>query len=152
MISEGTGAEIEIRMQYLKDLSFESPNTPAIFAGGGPKPKIDISIDLNATKLRSDTFESVIIVNVMAKGNDEVVFIAKVSYAGIFVIKNVEKSLIQDVLFVDCSTLLFPFVRRILIDIVAESNFPAIVLQPVDFTELYRAKKDSIVEGKRDDK
>lgn len=145
MNSKKTGAEISLDLQYIKDLSFENSKAPEVYTYGDIKPKIDIAINLNATKLKEELFEDEIIINVTAKHDEKIIFIIELVYAGIFTIKNVEESLVQENLFIDCPTLLFPFVRQIIANTSRDANFPPIMLNMVDFEELYNSKKDSII-------
>ena len=102
MISKRTGAEIISNMQYIKDFSFENPNAPEVFTYKDVKPKMDVSIDLNASKLQSEVFELSMAINITAKTNDKTMFIIELVYAGIFTIKNVDEQLIQENLFTAC--------------------------------------------------
>lgn len=144
MISKRTGAEIISNMQYIKDFSFENPNAPEVFTYKDVKPKMDVSIDLNASKLQSEVFELSMAINITAKTNDKTMFIIELVYAGIFTIKNVDEQLIQENLFIDCPTLLFPFARSIIANTSVNANFPPIMLDVVDFETMYNSKKDML--------
>lgn len=144
MKSKKTNADISLNIQYIKNLSFESPKAPEVYTYGEIKPKIDIYIDLNATKLQNEVFESEIVVNINAEYQEEELFNLKLVYAGIFTIKNVESSLIQENLFIDCPTILFPFTRQIVANTTRDANFPPVMLNVVDFEELYNSRKNSI--------
>ena len=144
MISKKTGAEIILNMQYIKDFSFENPNAPEVFTYKDVKPKMDVSIDLNASKLQNEVFELSMAINITAKTNDKTMFIIELVYAGIFTIKNVDEQLIQENLFIDCPTLLFPFARSIIANTSVNANFPPIMLDVVDFETMYNSKKDML--------
>lgn len=153
MKSKKTNAEVSLNIQYIKSLSFENFKAPEIYTYGDIKPKIDISIDLNATRLREELFESEIVINVNATHQGDDIFSLKLVYDGIFAIKNVESTLIQENLFIDCPTILFPFVRQIVANTTRDANFPPIMLNVVDFEELYNSRKNSIETiGKKNDK
>lgn len=144
MKSKKTGATIVLNTQYIKDLSFENPNAPEVYTYKDVKPKIDISIDLNATKLQKETFESEIVINIETKSEDKTLFIIELVYAGIFTITDVEDNLIQENLFIDCPTMLFPFARTIIANTIINANFPPVMMDMIDFEQLYNSKKDSI--------
>ncbi len=144
MISKRTGAEIISNMQYIKDFSFENPNAPEVFTYKDVKPKMDVSIDLNASKLQNEVFELSMAINITAKTNDKTMFIIELVYAGIFTIKNVDEQLIQENLFIDCPILLFPFARSIIANTSVNANFPPIMLDVVDFETMYNSKKDML--------
>ncbi len=144
MKSKKTNADISLNIQYLKDFSFNNLKAPEIYLYNEIKPKVDISFDLNATKLKEDIYESEIILELNGRIKDELAFILKIIYSGIFTIKNVEKSLIPENLFIDCPTILFPFLRQIVATTTRDANLPPIMLDAVDFEEVYESKKDSI--------
>lgn len=149
MISRKTGAEIILKTQYLKDLSFENPKAPQIYTYQELKPALEVNLNLNATKLQNDTFESEIALSIIAKNNNETILVLEIIYAGIFMITKVDENLIQENLFIDCPTILFPFIKRITFDISRDANIPPISLDLVDFEELYNSKKETL---KKNDK
>lgn len=144
MKSKKTNADITLNIQYLKNLSFENIEAPEIYIYNEIKPKVNISFDLNATKLKEEIYESEIIIDLDGTIDDRTIFKLKIVYAGIFTIKNIEESLIPESLFIDCPTILFPFARQIIATTTRDSNLPPIMLDIIDFEEVYESKKDSI--------
>jgi preprotein translocase subunit SecB len=144
MISRRTGAEITLNTQYVKDLSFENPKAPEIYTTRDLKPSIDVSIDINATKLQNEIFEVEIVLDIRAEYDNSVLFIIGLVYAGIFTIHGVSDELVQENLFIECPTVIYPFARRILSDTVRDANFPPLMLDMIDFEELYDSKKDTL--------
>lgn len=151
MISKRTGAEIILNRQYIKDLSFENPKAPEIYTYQNIQPKLDVSIDINATKLQNEIFEVENVINVTAKKDDETLFIMELVYAGIFTIKNVSEELIQENLFTDCPTMIFPFERRIMADISRDADLPPLLLDIIDFEQMYESKKHMLNADKNKD-
>jgi len=143
------GGTIAINGQYIKDLSFENPKAPQIFIEKDVTPKIDVSIDINATKLQKEVFEVELSINAKAKSGEDTIFIAELIYAGIFTIKDIKETLIEEVLFIQCPTLIFPFARRIVSDTTRDAGFPPLMLNPINFEVMYKNRKDKI---KRDRK
>lgn len=148
MISKKTGAEIALNIQYLKALSFDNIKAPHVYTYQDLKPDINVSLDLNATKLQKDVYEVEITINVDAKNNEESLFTIELIYAGIFTIKNVADNLIQENLFIDCPTIIFPFARRMISDITRDANLPSLNLDIVDFEQLYNSKKETLQNAK----
>jgi preprotein translocase subunit SecB len=144
MISRRTGAEITLNAQYVKDLSFENPKAPEVYTLRDLKPAMDVSIDINATRIQNEVYEVETVLSVSAKNEGTSLFIVELVYAGIFTIKNVEDSLVQENLFIDCPTVIYPFARRIIADTVRDANFPSLTLDMIDFEELYNSKKDTL--------
>ncbi len=132
--------------QYVKDLSFENPNAPqSLMAPPDQQPAVDVQINVNAKPMSETDFEVELKVEVRAedKKAKRVLFNLEVAYAGVFRITNVPKESMQPLVLIECPRLLFPFVRRIVADAISEGGFPPIMLQPVDFAALFRARAES---------
>lgn len=146
MKSKKTGSIITLNTQYIKDLSFENPKAPEVYTYKDTKPKIDIAIDLNATRLQKEVFESEMVIHIEAKADNDnkTFFILELVYAGIFTIENINENLIQENLFIDCPTMIYPFARAIISNTIIGANFPPVMMDIIDFEELYNSKKDTI--------
>ncbi len=132
--------------QYIKDFSFENPNAPqSLMMQPDQPPAVDVQINVNAKPMSETDFEVELKVDVKAedKKAKRVLFNLELAYAGVFRITNVPKESIQPLMLIECPRILFPFVRRIVADTISEGGFPPIMLQPVDFAALYRAKSES---------
>lgn len=130
--------------QYVKDLSFEVPGAPAIFAEmQGQNPNIPIHVDINAQQLHENTYEVALHLKVEAKLEDgRPVFIVELVYGGIFSV-NVAPEHVQAMLLIECPRLLFPFARNIIADMTRDGGFPPLMIQPIDFIQLYRARMEA---------
>jgi preprotein translocase subunit SecB len=139
-------SNIRINSQYVKDLSFEVPNAPEIFLTPALKPDITISIDIDAVKLSVNAFEVIIKIKAEAKGNEKVVFICEVSYAGIFTIdeKIQDQKEVEQILLIYCPNILFPFIRKIIADCTIDGGFPPLMLEPIDFADLYQKRTSQL--------
>ncbi|HSV29577.1 MAG TPA: protein-export chaperone SecB [Candidatus Omnitrophota bacterium] len=130
--------------QYIKDLSFEVPGAPAIYGEmSGQNPDIPIHVDINATPLKDNVFEVVLHLKVEAKLADRPVFIAELAYGGVFTI-NVPQEHAQAMLLIECPRMLFPFARNIIADMTRDGGFPPLMIQPIDFVQLYRSRLDAM--------
>lgn len=132
-----------INGQYVKDLSFEVPGAPAIYAEmQGQNPEIPIHVDINATKLHDNTFEVTLHLKVEARmAGNKAVFIVELAYGGIFTL-NVAPEHVQPMLLIECPRMLFPFARNIIADLTRDGGFPPLMIQPIDFVQLFRARMD----------
>ncbi len=131
---------ISVNAQYIKDLSFESPGVPASLALKSA-PKIDLSLDLHATRLSAEnTFEVELYVNAKAIADEKEVFIVELKYAGVFTITNVPEEQIQAILGIHCPATIFPFARKIIADVTQDGGFQPLMLDPIDFGVLYYKK------------
>lgn len=141
-------AQMNFITQYVKDISFENPNAPdsfTVFQKGSPK--IGFDIDLNVKKLKDDDYEIEMNVTANAKSKEDenlTLFIAEVKYAGVFLVKTEDKELLQKILLIECPILLFPFVRRVMADLTRDGGFPPLLMNPMNFHEMYEQNKNMI--------
>jgi preprotein translocase subunit SecB len=134
----GGAPRIQIVSQYIKDLSFENPGAPTALTG---RPNIDLGVDLQGKRLDDQLFEVELKLRLNAKGpDDKSVFIIELAYAGLFQIVNVPEEVMQQVLLIEGPHLLFPYARRIISDIVRDGGMPPLMIEPIDFAGLYRAR------------
>lgn len=129
---------IRINAQYVKDLSFENPRAPQSLQPQQGQPKVDVHVDVKATKLADSVFEVVLTTTVNGTGDEGQLFLAELSYGGVFTLEGLPEEHLQPVLLVECPRLLFPFARNIVADITRDGGFPPLLIQPVDFAQLYR--------------
>ena len=137
--------EIVTSGQYIKDLSFENPEAPKIYTEKNLKPEIKVSVDINVAKLQDSTYEVEMVITATATHEKKTMFIVELTYAGIFIIRNLEnEEEIRKILFVYCPSLLFPFARRIISDTTRDASMPPLMLDTINFASLYESKKDLI--------
>lgn len=135
--SSGARAQLNIVAQYIKDLSFESPGAPQSLQGPGENPQLKVGVNVNAGPRGEDLYEVAVHIESHAKSDAGVIYNVELVYAGLFRILNVPERMLQPIMFVDCPTILFPFVRRVLADVVRDGGFPPLLLDPIDFGRLY---------------
>jgi preprotein translocase subunit SecB len=131
-----TAPAVGLISQYIKDLSFENPNAPAIFQNQNP-PAIDVQFNIGATQVADDVHEIVLKIDVRAEIDGQVAFIVDLSYAGLFGLRNVPAEHVQPFMLGEAPRLIFPFARRVLADAVRDGGFPPLLLEPIDFGQLY---------------
>jgi len=122
--------------QYVKDLSFENPNSPAIYQNTDA-PQIDVQFNIGATQVSDEIHEVVLKIDVKAEVEGQVAFIVDFSYGGLFGLRNVPAEAIQPFLLGEAPRILFPFARRIVADAIRDGGFPPLMLEPIDFNGLY---------------
>jgi preprotein translocase subunit SecB len=147
MSSEGTPGNqgqpgmpnLQVVGQYIKDLSFENPGVATAL---NDRPQIELAVDLNATKLaEKDMFEVELKIRVDAKSDSRPLFLLEVAYAGAFRLSNVPDTGTQQmILLIQAPHMLFPFVRRIVADVVRDGGMPPLMIEPIDFMALYQAR------------
>ena len=134
-------ARLQVLAQYLKDLSFESPNAPQIFTPQqGQTPQFSLDIRVKADKLASERHEVTLLLKVAMTRGEQACFLAEIIYSGLIAVPAPapEESLLQALLLIEVPRLLFPYARNILSELTQSSGFPPLVVQPVDFAALYR--------------
>ncbi|OEJ64417.1 protein-export chaperone SecB [Magnetovibrio blakemorei] len=136
-------AALAIHGQYVKDLSFESPNAPGILADlQNQQPDINVNVDVQAAKLEgpqaANYYEVILDMRAELKLGEKVGFIVELKYAGVFAI-NVPEEHLGGMLLVECPRILFPFARNILADATRDGGFVPLMLQPIDFAAMYQA-------------
>ncbi len=141
--------QISILAQYVKDLSFENPNSPNIYQIKEP-PAIDVQFNIGNSQTSDDVWEVQLKIEVTAKSQEQTAFVVELAYAGLFGIRNVPQAQMQPFLLVDAPSILFPYARRILADAVRDGNFPALMLEPIDFGSLYMQQQAQMAQGGSD--
>lgn len=131
---------IIVNAQYTKDLSFEAPLAPSIFAElQGKQPDINLNINVSANPVKDKVVEVIIEARAECKTGDKVVYILELEYAGVFTL-NVPDEHLQPIMLIECPRLLFPFARNILADVTRDGGYPPLMLGPLDFAGMYQAK------------
>lgn len=130
------------RMQkmYLKDLSFESPNSPGIFLAQGQEPKVDFNLQLANKKIDNDHYEVAISLTAKVldqKADESVMFVVELEHAAVFLLKNIPAEHLQRVMAVDCPLMLFPFTRQIVSQVSVDGGFMPFLMEPINFVALY---------------
>ncbi len=144
-------APIQFIGQYIKDLSFEAPHAPDIFQDlRQTSPDIPISIDCSVRDLKDNQHEVTLTVHLEATVGDKPAFILEVAYACVVVLGEIPDEHIRPVLMIEVPRQMYPFVRQIVADVTVQGGFPPLMLQLVDFTDLYRRKFADDEELQRD--
>ena len=136
-----TQVQVRVAGQYIKDLSFENPNVRRLLGGPGEQPALRVEVNVNATKLADKMFESAIHFKAEAASKAGVIYDLELAYAGLFEIQNLPEQALEPFLLINCPSLLFPFLRRIVADLTREGGFPPLLLDPIDFAALFMQRQ-----------
>ncbi len=128
--------EFSIHNIYLKDSSFESPNSPEVFQTN-PKPAIQLTLAVNHTELQESVYEVVLSVTVTAKEEEATTFLVEIQQAGIFTLKGFDAAGVSSMLGIYIPNILFPYARETVSNMVTRGGFPPLLLEPVNFEALY---------------
>jgi preprotein translocase subunit SecB len=135
---EGQPPQLNVLVQYTKDLSFENPNAPRSLGPQQQQPAINIQINVAANNLADNDYEVTLSIEGKAENDGNILFNFELVYAGVFRIQNVPQENLHPVIMIECPRLLFPFAREIIATSVRDGGFPPLLLDPVDFVGLYR--------------
>lgn len=137
MTDKNTGAPaFEIQRIYVKDLSYEAPNTPHTFADDW-KPEVQLNLETKSTRIQDNAHEVVLSVTATVTSNKKSAFLVEVHQAGIFMITGFPNDQLQQMLGSFCPNILFPYAREAISDLVVRGGFPQLILAPVNFDALY---------------
>jgi preprotein translocase subunit SecB len=151
-----TPQPLVVNIQYVKDLSFEVPGAPQIFSTIRAQPQVSINLDVQARRVQEgqQVFEVALMIRAEAHDNSQqqngqaagpapTVFVAELTYAGVFTLNGLPETAIEPVLLVECPRILFPFARNILSDVTRDGGFPPVLLQPIDFVALWQSRRNA---------
>ncbi len=129
-----------INSQYIKDLSFEMPHAPEIFAKMQTQPKINVDVRVSNNKFAEDSYT--VDLNLVLNGDieNEKLFVLELTYSAAVVIK-AEPEQIEPILHIEVSRMIFPFARNIITQVMMEGGLPPLMLTPIDFAAVYEAHK-----------
>lgn len=131
-----------IQRIYMKDLSFEAPNTPAIFQQKW-EPELNLDLNTSHTELEKNVYEVVLHVTATVKNQNTTAFLAEIKQAGIFTIVGAPSDQIKHLLGSFCPNILFPYAREAITAEVIRGSFPQLVLAPVNFDALYMQQMEA---------
>jgi preprotein translocase subunit SecB len=134
----GPAARIENVTQYIKDMSFESPRSPASILQGTEEPHGELKVQVKVRKMGGDNYEVILQFQVESTKEGEVAFLIELHYAGVFTVTGFPESELEPALMIECPRILYPFARRVIADVVRDGGFPQLMLGPIDFVQLYK--------------
>lgn len=129
---------------YVKDLSLEVPNAPAIFLER-EAPKMDMQLNTQSAPVdqANGIYESIITLTITAKIQDKAAFLVELKQAGIFRLQNIPEEAMEPALGVGCPNILFPYAREAVSDAVQKAGFPPLMLQPINFELMYMQQQQA---------
>jgi len=140
--------QVKVVGQYIKDLSFENPNIDKLLKEPGDNPNLQLSINVTAQAVDTDLYESAIDFSAQATNKLGTVYEIELVYAGLFKVQNIPPQALEPFLLINCPTILFPFLRRVVADISREGGFPPLLLDPFDFGSLYMRRQQELAAKK----
>lgn len=127
----------QLQTIYLKDLSLEQPNSPAIFLEQ-QIPELQVSVNVGVEQLAETTYETTVRVTLTAKIGEKTAYLVEGKQAGIFEVRNVPEDTLNKVLYITCASIVYPYLRANIADVVLRSGFPPVHLVEINFEAYYR--------------
>jgi preprotein translocase subunit SecB len=132
--------QVGVLVQYLKDFSFENPHAPRSLVPSSVQPNINIQVNVEAAPTSETDFEVTLRLEGKAESENLVLYSFELVFGGVFRILNVPADSLQPFVLIECPRLLFPFAREIVATAVRNGGFQPLLLNPIDFVELYRQR------------
>ena len=139
--ADPTAPQLQLQSVYLKDCSYEAPNGPRV--QGEWNPQINLDLHTGVNPLGTDVSEVVLTVTVSAKQGELTLFLVEVKQAGIFIMKNLGEPEVKRSVASICPSVLFPYARAAVSNLVTQGGFPQFLLPPVNFEALYQRAGDA---------
>ena len=138
--------EFVIQKIYVKDTSFEAPNTPDIFSEKW-EPQINLELNTAGKSISDDTHEVVLTLTVSAKLGEKTAYLIEVQQAGVFSMRGLDNRELSHALGSYCPNILFPYAREVISDLVSKGGFSQLLLSPVNFDALYAQHMQQVQEA-----
>ena len=138
--------QFNIQRVYLKDMSLEQPNSPAIFLEQDG-PGIEVQIDVGNQKLADDIYEATVTVTITAKIRDKIAFLIEGKQGGIFELRNIPEDQLEPLLGIACPNIIYPYLRANIADMVTRGGFPPIHLTEINFEVFYQQRKQVLAQA-----
>jgi len=136
-VTEATEKQFAIQKLFIKDVSFETPNSPMIFLDKW-EPEVEFNLSSNVTTLKDDMYDVTIVATVTVKVGEKTAYLAEINQSGIFLVKGFSEQEKGPMLGSYCPNVLFPYAREAISDLVTKGGFPPMLLAPVNFDALYQ--------------
>jgi preprotein translocase subunit SecB len=125
-----------IQRMYLKDLSLEQPNSPAILLSQ-EQPAVDIQIALGSEQVADGVFEISVTATVTAKINEQTMFLVEAKQAGIFEIRHMPDGQMEPITGIACPQIIYPYLRSNVADVIQRAGFPPVHMAEINFQAMY---------------
>ena len=131
-----TDPSIGLNNIYLKDASFEAPNSPEIF-NNASQPEFEVNMGIETESLEQDFYEVVLNITVTATIKDKTAFLVEVKQGGVFTLTGFDDDTMGQIIGIYCPTQLFPYAREAVASLIGRGGFPPLLLDPINFEQVY---------------
>ena len=140
MSEEQATPVFQIQRVYLKDLSLEQPNSPAILTSG-EQPSVDIQVGVGMEQVADGIVEVTVTATVTTKIQDKTVFLVEAKQAGIFEIRNLPEDQMGPIVGIACPQIVYPYLRGNVADVIQRAGFPPVHLAEINFQAMYEQQQ-----------
>ena len=140
MSEEQATPVFQIQRVYLKDLSLEQPNSPAILTSSA-QPNVDIQLAVGMEQVADGIVEVTVTATVTTKIEDKTVFLVEAKQAGIFEVRNLPEDQMGPVIGIACPQIIYPYLRGNVADIIQRAGFPPVHLAEINFQAMYEQQQ-----------
>lgn len=134
--TEATGPVFTVEKIYAKDVSFEVPGAPGVF-NEQTQPQLQMNLQQAVQRLNENAYEVILGINLTCNVGDKTLYVAEVKQAGVFGLAGFDAAALDGMLGVHCPTVLYPYARQLISDLIQAGGFPPFFLQPINFEVLY---------------
>ena len=134
-----------LQRTYIKDVSLEMPNAPQIFLEQ-EGPTVEVAINVGGQRLADTVFESTVTATVTTRIEDKVLYLVEATQAGIFEAANIPEDQLDPLLGIVCPTMLYPYLRANVADLINRTSLPPLHLTEVNFQGLYEQRLQQMAE------
>ncbi|MFQ5344475.1 MAG: protein-export chaperone SecB [Mariprofundus sp.] len=141
--TDNTIPAFSLQKLYIKDISFENPNAPAVFTIPHDQPKIEMNLGVNHQQIDEDHWEVTLKISIITRNSDgeKLLFEVEVEHAAIFYLKNIDPEHMPLLLAVDAPTIIFPYTRQIISQLTIDGGFMPLLLEPINFRAAYESSQ-----------
>ena len=139
-----TQPSLAIVRQYIKDISFENPNAPGSLDPDKGPPQIQLGVNIQARAGENSLYEVELRIEAKANHGEDTAFVVELVYGALFQLKDFPADTVEMICMIECPRLIFPFARRVVADITRDGGYSPLLLDPIDFSALYRDHKNQM--------
>ena len=138
-------SKFQLMSEFLKDISFESPNVPELFfQQESGQAKMDINIDIQIKGADNNFYMVDLLIGVHSslETDGKTIFMVNSTYSCLLQAEQTEnEEELKKTLLINVPAILFPSAKMLIEQIILNSGFPPFKMQQVDFEALYESRQ-----------
>lgn len=131
----------QLQRCYLKDVSLEMPHAPEIMLSPSEEaPQVDIQFEVSQHLIQTGLYDITVRGTITVKAADKTIILVEGRQSGLFLISGIPAEPLQHVTNVLCPSMVYPYLRANLADLMTRANVPPVHLPEVNFEALYQQR------------